>query len=131
MRPYTTRALAFALTGIVWPALLVAISVVWPGPGQPADYTLPGGHVLAPSARPPTDRSGSLMHLIIKYNPESASAEVYVDGQEEVPVSRIFWELPQAESGASPSANGTEESGAATTGGNAGAQTAAIPSRAD
>jgi len=64
---------------------------------------------MAPSARPPVDRSGSLMHLVIKYNPASASAEVYIDGQEEVPVSRIFWELPQGADGADPAGSGAED----------------------
>jgi len=88
---------AFALTGILWPALLVTIALQWPGPGQSGEYYAPGAILPGPSSLPPVDRSGSLMHLVIKYDPASASAEVYVDGQDEVPVSRIFWELPQTD----------------------------------
>jgi len=114
MRPSTTRAVMFTLTGIIWPALLVAVTLIWPGPGQPADFTPPGGLPVGPSSLPPVDRSGSLMHLVIKYDPGSGSTEVYVDGEEQVPVSRIFWELPQsANEAAEPDADvGNDAAGA-------------------
>jgi len=109
MRPYTTRALAFALTGIGWPALVIAFSLLWPGPIVPAQYAFEGLPGVHPTALPPVDRSGSLMHLEIQYDPNSASATVYVDGEEKVPVSRIFWDIPGAADTQPPGESTAEE----------------------
>lgn len=116
MRPYTTRAITFALTGIVWPAALVVVSLLWPGPIVPAEYTFLGPSGATPTARPPVDLTGSKMRLVIEYDPESASATVFVDGQEKVPVSRIFWDLPhgadeQAETGGGDAGAGASSEG--------------------
>lgn len=111
MRPFTTRAIAFALTGLGWPVLLIAISLLWPGPVIPAEYSYLDSAEVGP-AQPPIDRSGSLMHLIIDYDPSSGSATVSVDGENKVPLSRIFWDIPGAAEQEAEAAQAQDASGA-------------------
>jgi hypothetical protein len=96
MRPSTTRAIGFALTSIVWPALFLVAGLIWPGPVKPVAFGSPAFIAGTPSTLPPVDQSGSTVKLVITYDPADSSTTVAIEGQ--APASRIFWDIPVPDS---------------------------------
>lgn len=74
-------SLPLVTAAILWPALIAAVALAWPGPGTAVPYEAGPGIGPATSVLPATDQSGSTV--------------VFTPGNGELS-ARIFWEIPTA-----------------------------------